>query len=87
MTNLQSQGQRIARLEQHLEDHLSSCEAAQAMTLSAIKDLATEVKALKTELGGLIALKNRGLGAAFALSLFGALIIMGVVAFIKDVVK
>jgi hypothetical protein len=63
--------------------------AAEVKALRA--EMAQEVKAVRAELTGLVDLKNRGSGAiagiVAVLSVFGALIIMGVVAFIKDVVK
>ena len=87
MTTLIIQGQRIAKLEQGLDDHQTECEKAQAATLKALETLAGEVRALKADINGLMALKNQGIGMVVAMSLFGALIIMGVIAFIRAVVK
>lgn len=91
MTTLEAQGQRIARLEQHMEDHLKSCELAQATSLEAIREVAAEVKTLRSEVNELIGLKNKGIGAVAgltaALSFFGALIIMGISGWVKDLVK
>lgn len=102
MTTLQAQGQRLAKLEQHMDDHLKSCELAQATSLAAIQDvakslkdlrsdLAAEVKTLRAEVNELIGLKNKGIGAVAgltaALSFFGALIIMGISGWVKDLVK
>jgi len=71
---LSTEGERIAVLEERMTN-----------LLTAIETLTKDVQDLAKDVEKLVGLRNAGVGAMFALSLFGTIIIMGVVAFIKGV--
>ncbi len=82
-----TQGERLRAVEVTLANHIANASEHDAALLAEIKGLKTELGNISTEIKGLVALKNRGLGAALAISIFGALIIAGFIAMIKDIVK
>jgi hypothetical protein len=71
---MSTEGERIAVLEERMTN-----------LLTAIETLTKDVQDLAKDVEKLVGLRNAGVGAMFALSLFGTIIIMGVVAFIKGV--
>lgn len=83
----ETQGERLARLDATVDAHIKTTSEHDAAMLRTLESIQADMKAMRTELEGLTALKNRGIGVVLAMSIFGALIVMGIVAFIKDVVK
>jgi hypothetical protein len=83
----ETQGERLARLDATVEAHIKAAADHDAAMLKTLEAIQADMKAMRKELEGLTALKNRGIGVVLAMSIFGALIVMGIVAFIKDVVK
>lgn len=82
-----TQGERLRAVEVSLANHIDKAGEHDAAMMVAIGELKTELGKIRTDIEGLVALKNRGLGAALAMSIFGGLIIAGLISLIKDIVK
>ena len=87
MTSLSTQGQRLSKAEQRLDDHLTECHEAAERTRMSIDTLTHKIEALEAAMRPLADLTKMGMGVVGALTVFGSLLIWGIQHWIESIVR